>query len=621
MNSDALRDLCLRYLDGDLTESELEHFDQLIVESKEAARVLACLAINDSRFEVATAFVLDSEWQENQIQDLIDAMLEVEQYAPLRVVSLDDQVEVLPVNSKPKRVSKKDVTDLLGIVFWEAARGKPAKWIAAAAVVLFGVGLLYLLSGNNDRPDTSPPAATSPGDQTRAITEVVAATLTAEQEAVWAEGSLAVGSELHVGRHLSLISGVAQITTRRGAVAILEAPATIEVIDSPNALRLHSGKLVGICETESSKGFLVRAPRVDITDLGTRFGVNATSSDSVQVHVFDGEVELNSSSHQRPELNGTRLLAGQGSSIDSLGIITEIQADTLAGFVSPKSLTFMGILTPREKWARSREQLIRDPDLLAVVPFISPGSDWQDGFGYVKLHGGGEELEPDRNAQSYAPAVVWRGDHGLGNSIVLSNSRTVFIDLDMTEGGRIDRAALITGDGLIGRPGTELYITWRMQGGDGNLALGAFVGLSLMRGYRSQTDEPLFIGCTQDSINWSVQARHGKGQSSEGNFVRPLIESGASIQADTDAHLWLVCIEFAEGPDRVRFFLDPDLSTPELPEANLEIDTHDVSFDRLRFTTGDTELAWRFSDLMVSTTRPFLSPGTLPGDSIPDASH
>ena len=31
------------------------------------------------------------------------------------------------------------------------------------------------------------------------------------------------------------------ITTERGAVVILEAPATIELLDNDNALRLHTG--------------------------------------------------------------------------------------------------------------------------------------------------------------------------------------------------------------------------------------------------------------------------------------------------------------------------------------------------------------------------------------------
>ena len=171
-------------------------------------------------------------------------------------------------------------------------RSKFAKRLAAAAIIAIGVMLLIVFSGPSDTPNQTPLALT-PEIKTPQLEEkkIVVATLTAESDARWAERALASGSDLHAGQRLTLIAGVAEITTNRGAIAILEAPATVELLDSPNAIRLHTGKLVGICETELSKGFLVRTPYLDITDLGTEFGIHVTPN-RVTTTVFTGKVEL-----------------------------------------------------------------------------------------------------------------------------------------------------------------------------------------------------------------------------------------------------------------------------------------------------------------------------------------
>jgi len=169
---------------------------------------------------------------------------------------------------------------------------------AVAALLAIAVTLIIVLSGSSNAPNTRPPVADTPTDRHepgRVGTAV--ATLTATHNAVWAspqaEGASAPvsGSPLHPNQTLTLTAGFAEITTNDGAVAILESPATVELLDHNNAIRLHTGKLVGICETESSKGFTVRTPHLDITDLGTRFGVDASTTDATEVHVFEGEVQ------------------------------------------------------------------------------------------------------------------------------------------------------------------------------------------------------------------------------------------------------------------------------------------------------------------------------------------
>jgi len=143
------------------------------------------------------------------------------------------------------------------------------------------------------------------------------ATLTDDHSAQWAAFGPAPGDTLFAGQRLTLTEGFAEVTTNRGAVALLEAPATIELLDNDNALRLETGKLVGICETASSKGFVVRTEHMDITDLGTRFGVDVSAEDAAEIHVFAGEVRINSPAGGAVPIRGKNLRVGEAIRVDS----------------------------------------------------------------------------------------------------------------------------------------------------------------------------------------------------------------------------------------------------------------------------------------------------------------
>lgn len=204
-------------------------------------------------------------------------------------------------------LTKKKVAGALAYVIEHSITPKR---IAIIAAVLLGTVLaIVFLTG----PEPNQQIAAIPDPIV--VQNPVVATLTAQHNAQWADRALAHGSYLHAGQRLTLTAGFAEITTARGAVAILESPATIEFIDSPNAIRLHAGKLVGICETESSKGLLVRTPHMDVIDLGTRFGVAIGEQDS-RVQVIEGEVEV-AAALNISEDPPTRLIAGQAAVVDT----------------------------------------------------------------------------------------------------------------------------------------------------------------------------------------------------------------------------------------------------------------------------------------------------------------
>jgi hypothetical protein len=284
-----------QYLDGDLSPEQLADFE---------AELCRDPAFAD---EFASAMLIDSCLNEKyQWQELVTAL------------HLDDTTA--DETDDAGQLSAHDLVAVGGYALRLALTSKPAKRIYAYAGVAAAVLLAFVLFnpfGGNDDVADAPIAlddsndSIEPGPVGPALSTPVA-TLTATHDAAWspnsAEGALAPGSQLRTGQTLTLTAGFAEITTHRGAVAILEAPATIELLNNDNALRLHAGKLVGICETPSSQGFIVRTAQVDVTDLGTRFALDASDVAATQIYVMDGEVDISADGH-------APLLLRQGQSL------------------------------------------------------------------------------------------------------------------------------------------------------------------------------------------------------------------------------------------------------------------------------------------------------------------
>ncbi|MFK7790352.1 MAG: FecR domain-containing protein [Phycisphaeraceae bacterium] len=214
-------------------------------------------------------------------------------------------------------------------ITWWRENAKPlmaCAGMAVAAMIALAVALMVQptepinqagRATQNDATDSTYPSK-SP---TPSLASVVA-TLTAEHDAQWAEGAFARGSALHAEQTLTLTQGFAEITTNHGAVAILEAPATVELLDNNNALRLHTGKLVGLCQTPASKGFTVYTPVAKVRDIGTRFSVQHLN-EKTQISVLKGKVEAIATGQD--EASWVYLTAGQHAEVtESLGEVVRI---------------------------------------------------------------------------------------------------------------------------------------------------------------------------------------------------------------------------------------------------------------------------------------------------------
>ena len=238
------------------------------------------------------------EWQmlcEHEKADaaaILTMLREAEQNAEPDFSLLDAPPFETPASGIDRRsTSFRELVSLAGYVVSEQLRPRVTVAASLAAVLAVGLVLMLVLVGPDevtDSPGSPDLTVSTPSEPTKPVGFVVA-TLTAEHDAVWDRRP---GQDLYPGQRFTLISGFAEITTLRGAKALLQAPATIETIYSDNAIRLHRGKLVGRCETPGSKGFVVHTPGVDVVDLGTEFGVEVDQASGCTVLVMSGSVRV-----------------------------------------------------------------------------------------------------------------------------------------------------------------------------------------------------------------------------------------------------------------------------------------------------------------------------------------
>lgn len=143
------------------------------------------------------------------------------------------------------------------------------------------------------------------------VERVLTCRVTDALNARWARssGELKVGDILP-GTPVRLDSGVVELTFISGAKAAVQGPAEFKCIDG-NSLELHQGKLSAEVPPPA-KGFSVHTPNATVVDLGTRFGLNTSGTNSSEVDVFEGKVQvrqINEASNSEAGWNLTRNMA------------------------------------------------------------------------------------------------------------------------------------------------------------------------------------------------------------------------------------------------------------------------------------------------------------------------
>jgi len=158
--------------------------------------------------------------------------------------------------------------------------------LGIAACAMFGL----LIVQHSRRPASSPPIAT-----------LVKAT-----GCKWAASTLptAQGSRVAAGTY-ELVEGLATLKFDSGAQVVLEAPATLELINAKKC-RLLRGTLVSDVPP-SAIGFTVDTLKARVVDYGTRFGVSTSADGEYMVQVLEGRVEV----EDHTEVAKHNLTAGQ----------------------------------------------------------------------------------------------------------------------------------------------------------------------------------------------------------------------------------------------------------------------------------------------------------------------
>ena len=97
-------------------------------------------------------------------------------------------------------------------------------------------------------------------------------------------------------REVVLQSGVAELTFNSGARVFLEGPAKLS-LEHSNRGYLEYGRLTAEVPSRAS-GFVINTPRLNVVDIGTRFGVSVAPNGDTEVHVMQGVVEASRASEK-----------------------------------------------------------------------------------------------------------------------------------------------------------------------------------------------------------------------------------------------------------------------------------------------------------------------------------
>jgi hypothetical protein len=179
------------------------------------------------------------------------------------------------------------------------------------------------------------------------------------------------GAALEPGS-LRLKSGLAQIVFYSGARVVIEGPAELQLI-SPSEVSCPAGSLTADVPPQAH-GFRVNTPQMNVTDLGTAFGL-VVKPRRTELHVFKGTVEFQPPAGPAKQ----ELREGAGAVVESSQPPKLISADP-AAFASLFKLRLRSSaaeVLQHEQWRAASRRLDDDPSLLLHFDFeqVDP-ADW-----------------------------------------------------------------------------------------------------------------------------------------------------------------------------------------------------------------------------------------------------
>ena len=208
-------------------------------------------------------------------------------------------------------------------------------WIAAGLAACVTLGWwLSPYRGGKDKPLIT--------DTTPERNEV--ALLGQAVDVEWDGTAFTPGSALPKGL-LKIRKGTLRLDFYSGARVVLEGPAALDLL-SPDLARLDSGKLTANVPPPA-EGFTIVNANLRVVDRGTEFGMSVGNTGDCEVHVFDGEVELQG---DLPEATSRELFEGHAVAIRS-GKSTAMPADRNS-FADPSRMLQAAARETQAQWER-----------------------------------------------------------------------------------------------------------------------------------------------------------------------------------------------------------------------------------------------------------------------------
>ncbi|MGE3310539.1 MAG: LamG-like jellyroll fold domain-containing protein [Limisphaerales bacterium] len=177
-----------------------------------------------------------------------------------------------------------------------------------------------------------------------------------------------LGAPLDAGT-LRLDSGLAQIVFYNGARVVIEGPTVLRLVSNSEAV-CTQGTLTAEVPAQA-RGFRIVAPRLDVTDLGTAFGLKVTG-DRSELHVFEGHVEFRSGSRAASR----DVPQGRGAVIEGTAPPRWIPANP-ADFAELFDLQAKSVAADAhryDQWRESIRKLRSDPSLWIHLDFEHGGT-------------------------------------------------------------------------------------------------------------------------------------------------------------------------------------------------------------------------------------------------------
>jgi hypothetical protein len=174
----------------------------------------------------------------------------------------------------------------------------------AAAAVFMAVALgLAMLHASRPHPPVR-------GAEIAVLSRAVGA-----QFAYGVKGETSPAEGVHLRRGVyELLDGLVEIQYESGAVLVVRAPATFDLVDEA-CVRLEDGQLAAHVP-KAAIGFRIESPGATVIDLGTDFAVQAIKEKESEVHVFRGEVLVDLHGDKGRSADLLRLVTGEATRVD-----------------------------------------------------------------------------------------------------------------------------------------------------------------------------------------------------------------------------------------------------------------------------------------------------------------